>query len=611
MSSKQEGGRKISGEEKNLANKQAELFGLQTDQMKALQAVLQNLQPQQYQLLGFDPSTGMPLQQGQLPTAPTAVGDPGAAPDKNSSKYQPSGKKISQKDWDKANALYQSDLNAWNQRNTQYQQYQQQLASYNQLAQQAQQHPEQVYMPDVAGQRAQESSLLDKILSGQMTPEQAASQGQIGGVAAGRAGLMSEFLRWINNNPNAQAAQGALSGYQNELNTGGVEAPALQQLLGLYQNELSTGGAEAPALQQLLGNYQNLINGDNPNSAAMQQLMGNYQNQLAGNIPEASQLADLLSAITRGVNGTGAVNPMVQRQLDQQEQDRRTRLFQQLGAGYETSSAGIEALNTLASTRAGTIDQLNQIDLMNSLQGYMGLLSGAQNRQANTANQYLGFSGDLQNQQAQTANQYLGLSGNQQQRQAGYANQYQGLSATQQNRQAQLLNQYLGLNEDTRLNTNAALQGYTGLTNFSEGQRVAEYQNELARRTGIAGLQAGIATAPYTGVDYTNLINSYTGALGAATQRQTGPVSQGGIGGAIGGLAGTALGGGLGYLAGGPVGAMYGAQLGGGLGGSAGGAMGGGGYQPPPLYNMGGMGGGGGSANSFNLGSFYTRPYYG
>lgn len=573
MSSSQEGGRKISGEEKNLANKQAALFGLQTDQMQALQAVLQNLQPQQYQLLGFDPTTGMPLQRGQLPTAPTAVAAPtGSRPMTQRELFDAgqAGKNWGKND-DAAQTRSLAAQQAWDQQNQAYQQYQNQLNAYNQQVAQIQANPESFYLPDVAGQRQQESNLLDQILSGQMTPEQAQAQGAIGGVAAGRAGLMNQFLTWLNHNPNASAAQGALAGYQNELNT---------------------GGAEAPALQQLLGNYQNLISGNTSQDAAMQQLMGQYQNQLAGNIPESSQLSDFLSAITRGVNGTGAVNPMVDRQLQQAEQERRTRLFQQLGPGYETSSAGIEALNTLASTRAGTVDLLNQTDLMNSLQGYMGLLSGAQNRQANTANQYLGFSQNLQNQQAQTANQYLGLSSNQQQR------------------QAQFLNQYLGLNEDTRLNTNAALQGYTGLTNFSEAQRVQEYQNELARRTGLAGLQSSVATAPYTGVDYTNLINSYTGALGAATQRQTGPVSQGGIGGAIGGLAGTALGGGLGYLAGGPVGAMYGAQLGGGLGGSAGGSIAGGGYQPPPLYNMGSFGGSG-SSNSYGLGSFYTKPYYG
>ncbi len=531
MSSKQEGGRKISGEEKNLANKQAELFGLQTDQMKQLQQVLTQLQPQQYQMLGFDPSTGMPLQRGQLPTAPTAVSAPQGARPETQRELFASGR--GGRKWGKNDEANQARSlqaqQAWDQQNAAYQQYQQQLQAYNQFAQQAQTNPEQVYLPDVAGKRQQESNLLDQLLAGNMTPEQAMVQGgALGGVASGRAGFMGEFLRWLNDNPNAQAAQGALSGYQNELTTGGAEAPALQQLLGQYQN------------------------------------------QLAGNIPEASQMSDFLAAITRGVNGREAVNPMVERQLDDAMQERRTRLFQQLGAGYETSSAGIEALSNMNRTRAGTIDELNQADLMNAVSGYASLLGGSQNRQA------------------QTANQYMGLSGN------------------QQSRQAQLLNQYLGLNEDTRLNVAGNLAGYTGLTNFSEAQRMQEYQNELGRRTGLMGLQNSIATAPYSGVDYTSLINSYTGALGAATQRQTGPVQQGGgLGGALGGLAGTALGGGLGYLAGGPVGAQIGMQMGGSLGGAA---AGGGGYQPPPLYNLGGMGGG---QQQMGLGSFYTKPYFG
>lgn len=574
MSSSQEGGRKISGEEKNLANKQAELFGLQTDQMKALQAVLQNLQSSQYQILGFDPTTGMPLQRGQLPTAPTAVSGPQGARPQTQRELFDAG--LAGKNWGKNdNAAQTRSLQAqqaWDAQNQQYQQYLQQQQAYDQQVAQIQANPESFYLPDVAGQRAQESSLLDQILSGQLSPDAAAGQGAVGSVAAGRAGLMSEFLRWINNNPNAQAAEGALSGYQNELNTGGAEAPYLQQLLGLYGNELA-GGAEAPALQQL---------------------MGAYQNQLAGNIPESAQMNELLAGILRGAQGTEPVNPLVARQFDIAEQDQRSRLFQQLGSGYETSSAGIEALNSFRANRVGTYDLLNQTDLMNAVQGYGSLLGGAQNRQA------------------QTANQYLGLSANQQARQANIANQYGGLSANQQARQAQFLNQYLGLNEDTRLNTNAALQGYTGLTNFSESQRMQEYINELTRRTGLAGLQSSVATAPYTGVDYTNLINSYTGALGAATQRQTGPVQQGsGLGGAIGGLVGTGLGGAAGYAIGGAPGAFMGAQLGGSLGGSAGGGTG---YQPPPLYNMGGGYGGGGGAstsNSFNLGSFYTTPYYG
>lgn len=378
----------------------------------------------------------------------------------------------------------------------------------------------------------QEEDFLNQILSGQLTPEQALAQGSVGGAAAGRAGFMQNFLTWLNDNPNASAAQGALSGYQNELNTGGAEAPALQQL------------------------------------------MAQYQQQIGGNIPESSQMADLLQAITRGVNGTNAVNPMVERQLNEAEQQRRTRLFQQLGPGYETSSAGIEALNTLGSTRAGTIDQLNQQDLQNVLAGYVNLLSGTQNRQA------------------QTANQYLGLSGNQQQRQSS------------------LLNQYLGLNEDTRLNVAGNLQGYTGLTNFTEQQRTAEYANEINRRMQQAGLQAQVATAPYTGVDYSSLINSYTGALNASTQRQTGPVTQG-SGAGYGQLAGTLIGGGIGAAVGGPAGLFTGAGLGSSLGGAAGGGGAGGGYQAPNLWNMPSSWSSGSGGGGFDYGSFYTQPYYG
>lgn len=527
MSSSQAGGRKISGEEKNLANAQAKLFGLQTQQLQGLQSVLQGLQPSSYAALGLNPTTGQAYRPGELPTAPTAVANPGARPTEYRTVF--TGKNWGKNDQAKQDQSLR-DIQAWEAKNQQYQQYLQQQQAYDAQVQQIQQNPDSFYLPDPTAQRNQLESTFNQIMAGSLDPSQAYASGRLGTEAATQAGFAGQ----------------------------------LRDIFGGTQ-------AQDQSMASLLANYQNYLAGNTAENQTFNTLRGNYDQLLAGNIPEASQLANYLNMITTGQQGGVAINPAVQRALDDAEQAQRTRMFQQLGSGWETSTAGSAAMNDIARMRAGTIDSLNQQDMQNAVAGYSSLLSGAQSRQAQVANQMLGLGQFLEGRQANTLSQYNQLS------------------------------------NDKMNRTNTALNGYLGSSQASQARIMQDYANEWNKRVGQLGAYTQIATAPYQGVDYTNLINSYTGALNAATQRQTGP-QQSGVGGALGSLAGTALGGGLGYLAGGPMGAMAGASLGSSFGGNAGSALGGGQgmqYQVPNLFNY-----GSGASNPYQLGSFQTNPFY-
>lgn len=493
--SSSEGGRKISGEEKNLANAQASLLNKQGSNLDSLQRILSGLGSGELAQLGLNSAGGI-LQAGQLPAAPTAVANPGARPVSYRSVY--TGKNWGKNDQAKQ-AASEAAQKAWDQKNAQYQQYLQQKAAYDQQVQQIQANPNAYYLQDPNVGRQQEQGLVDQILQGSLSPDAAASQGVVGAQSAGRAG----FLQMLN------------------------------KYLGTTQED--TVG------QQAFDQYTNRLNGGAPEQGTLNSLLSQYGQQVAGNIPEASQLQGFLSRISTGLAGQTYINPEMQRQFDNAEQKRRTELFQQLGSGYANSSAGMEALTGLDRMRLGTIDELNQRDLASSLSGYLGLGNFTQQRQASTLQQYAGLS---QQVDAQTQN---------------------------------LLSQYLGLQDNKRQNLNAAFTGYTGLTDFTEQSRQNAYSNELNNRLQRVGTAQQIATQPYS-VDYSGLINSYTAALQASTQRQTG-TAQGGSGwqAAVGKLAGSLIGTGIGSYFGGPMGGAAGGQAGGQAGGTIGGLFGGGG----------------------------------
>lgn len=488
-------GRKTSAEEKSLANAQTALLNKQGANLDSLQGILAGLGPSQLAQLGLNSSGGI-LQQGQMPTAPTAVADPGPKPQEHKATF--SGKNWGKNDQNAQDASLRA-IQDWNVKNAAYQQYQSQLGDYNNLTQQIQANPNAYYLQDPNVGRQQEQGLVDQILQGSLSPDAAASQGVVGAQSAGRAG----FLQMLN------------------------------KYLGTTQED--TVG------QQAFDQYTNRLNGGAPEQGTLNSLLSQYGQQVAGNIPEASQLQGFLSRISTGLAGQTYINPEMQRQFDNAEQKRRTELFQQLGSGYANSSAGMEALTGLDRMRLGTIDELNQRDLASSLSGYLGLGNFTQQRQASTLQQYAGLS---QQVDAQTQN---------------------------------LLSQYLGLQDNKRQNLNAAFTGYTGLTDFTEQSRQNAYSNELNNRLQRVGTAQQIATQPYS-VDYSGLINSYTAALQASTQRQTG-TAQGGSGwqAAVGKLAGSLIGTGIGSYYGGPMGGAAGGQAGGQAGGMFGGLFGGGG----------------------------------
>lgn len=447
--SSSEGGRKISGEEKNLANAQASLLNKQGSNLDSLQRILSGLGSGELAQLGLNSAGGI-LQAGQLPAAPTAVANPGARPVSYRSVY--TGKNWGKNDQAKQ-AASEAAQKAWDQKNAQYQQYLQQKAAYDQQVQQIQANPDAYYLQDPKIGQQKEDSLVNQILGGQLTAADAQAQGISGGQAAGRAGFM-----------------------------------------------------------QLMNQY---LDPNNPDYQAANQVLSQYNQRLAGNVPEASQLQGFLDRISTGLAGNTYINPQLTREMQDAEASTRTRLFQQLGSGYENSSAGIEALNALQRTKLGTIDELNRTDLNSAVSNYTGLSSLVDSKTAN------------------------------------------------------LLNQYLGLNQDRLNNLNAGYTGYTGLTDFSQSNRQQAYQNDLGNRLQRVGVAQGIATQPYQ-VDYTSLINAYTGANQAATQRQSaGAATGGGWQGALGKIAGTVVGGVGGYFVGGPAGAFAGASLGSQLGGGA------------------------------------------
>ena len=168
MSTKQEGGRKISGEEKNLANAQAKLFNTQTSNLDQLQSILKNRGAGELAQLGLNAQGGI-LQRGQLPQAPQpTVADPGPRP----AEYKFTGRNFGKNDkrardtmnaaiadWDKRNAAYQQDQ----------QRYQQEKTAYDQQVQQIQANPDAYYLNDPSVGRQQEQGIVDQIMQGSLT----------------------------------------------------------------------------------------------------------------------------------------------------------------------------------------------------------------------------------------------------------------------------------------------------------------------------------------------------------------------------------------------------------------------------------------------------------
>ena len=95
------------------------------------------------------------------------------------------------------------------------------------------------------------------------------------------------------------------------------------------------------------------------------------EGNITGFTREEDPLADLRGDIERGflertqaaLNGELPVDSGLLADLDQQETELRDRLFTQLGADFETSSPGIEALSEFSENRSQILDGARRGDL--------------------------------------------------------------------------------------------------------------------------------------------------------------------------------------------------------------------------------------------------------
>ena len=264
-------------------------------------------------------------------------------------------------------------------------------------------------------------------------------------------------------------------------------------------------------------------------SSGLARTKDNETKQLIG------QFGDRLAT---GLRGDKPVNPQIERELAMREDAMRNRMQHLQGPGWETSSAGIETLGDFGRQRAGVIDQLNQQDIAQALQGYSGLTQLNSDELSRALSQYTGLTSSGENLRMQ---QYI----NEMQRRTGLAGLYTG-TVTQP------------------------------LTGVSYAQLAQAYGQQASAQTAAQQGPGGGGGGAGQGAAIGGLVGTVGGGIA------------GSFFGGVGAVPGAMMGGAVGTMAGG----LIGGQMGGG------GAGGGGGGNPFPVGmmagNLGGGGGGGG-----------------
>jgi len=307
----------------------------------------------------------------------------------------------------------------------------------------------------------------------------------------------------------------------------------IDQARGSWGNQLQT---EQDLLSQLNAAVQRAPEASQP-----------YRDQLAGFQDQLSRMQSggwenqaLLDRATQQLGalqaGDWSAPGTTLRDLDAAQATMQQKMFNQMGSGWATSSAGLEAQQRFNEGRAGLLDQLYQSDLNQTQQRWA----------------------DLTNQRTNAINSALG-----------------NVNLAQQN---------LGAGEADYLQM---IQGLLGTYQSSAGQRNATLNNLIGSQSALNGYNNEIASMldAYNNRDYSTslmpLVQGYQGNA-AALGQSTSAVQQSNPWGAVASGAGTVIGGMAGALLGG-WGAAPGAMLGGmagraiaggaGAGGGAGGSM--------------------------------------
>lgn len=145
--------------------------------------------------------------------------------------------------------------------------------------------------------------------------------------------------------------------------------PEVMALLGMSKD----GSISQNTIDQILRGELN------PQAAASRGQMG----------AESATIAGLLGRASRGANGTEPLNPLVEQELQRQEDTIRNRLQSQLGPGYEQTSAGIQTLAAYRTEKAGLIDQLNRAGLSDTINQLNAFQGGVAQNRGNTVDAYL------------------------------------------------------------------------------------------------------------------------------------------------------------------------------------------------------------------------------
>ena len=187
-----------------------------------------------------------------------------------------------------------------------------------------------------------------------------------------------------------------------------AQQQAIQQAMGVAQPT----AAELSSINQLIGNRQSYLNwAFGQNNQAMSTLNSAPMSVKSGGQALGESLYGNLSSMTAG--------PMMQRQI--QRNALESQLARQMGPGYATSSAGIQALTSFDAQTSSTLSGIQSkafSDLNSMDQGIFGDYNSLQNRLTNAAsNQSTGFG---------SATQYAGANN------VGAANLGQGIAGAAQ-----------------------------------------------------------------------------------------------------------------------------------------------------------------------------------
>ncbi len=192
----------------------------------------------------------------------------------------------------------------------------------------------------------------------------------------------------ISNDPNSRMGQ-----YQSELYNQMVQARGLQGA-GIAQMGLVSDGQGGYRLdpnsnpariqqayqdllrhgQQEVGTAGQVRNASMGRLGMMQDASGNWVNDPNSNEMRSRSLqGDFLTRAQTAMQGNAPINPGLQRQLAAEEQQLRGQLAQNLGPGYQTTSAGMEALANFQKRRSELMYNEQQDAMNQGVQNALGL----------------------------------------------------------------------------------------------------------------------------------------------------------------------------------------------------------------------------------------------